>query len=119
MNAAMHAVKDIREQLNYLLYQGFVHHTPDEALQRLPAYFRAIGARLDKLKTDPAKDRQRQMEVQPYWQRYLTNIKRADNEAMQQYRWMIEEFRISVFAQEIGTAYAISAKRLDKQWAEC
>ncbi|MBL1458116.1 MAG: ATP-dependent RNA helicase HrpA [Methylophaga sp.] len=117
--AAMHAVKDIREQLNYLLYQGFVHHTPDEALQRLPAYFRAIGARLDKLKTDPAKDRQRQMEVQPYWQRYLSNIKRADNEAMQQYRWMIEEFRISVFAQEIGTAYAVSAKRLDKQWAKC
>ena len=59
------------------------------------------------------------MEVQPYWQRYLSNIKRADNEAMQQYRWMIEEFRISVFAQEIGTAYAVSAKRLDKQWAKC
>lgn len=117
--AAMHAVKDIREQLGYLLYQGFVHHTPDEALQRLPAYFRAIGARLDKLKTDPTKDRQRQMEVQPHWQRYLNNIKRADNEAMQQYRWMIEELRISVFAQEIGTAYPVSSKRLDKQWSEC
>ena len=117
--AAMHAVKDIREQLGYLVYQGFVHHTPDETLQRLPIYFRAIGSRLDKLKTDPAKDRQRQMEVQPHWQRYLYNIQRADQPAMQHYRWMIEEFRVSVFAQEIGTAYPVSAKRLDKQWAEC
>ncbi len=116
---AVHAVKDIREQLAHLLFQGFVHHTPDETIQRLPAYFRAIGARLDKLKTDPAKDRQRQAEISPYWQRYLQNIGRAADPTMQQYRWMIEEFRISVFAQEIGTAYPVSAKRLDKQWTEC
>lgn len=117
--AAMHAVKDIQQQVNHLLYQGFVHDTPDDILQRLPVYFKAIGLRLDKLKTDPVKDRQRQNEVMPHWQRYLNNMRRSDDAALQHYRWMIEEFRISVFAQEVGTAYPISAKRLDKQWAQC
>ena len=102
-----------------MLYQGFVHDLPDSALKRLPAYFRAIGLRLDKLKTDPAKDRQRQNEIAPHWRRYLQHLHRAPSEAREHYRWMIEELRISVFAQEVGTAYPVSAKRLDKQWAEC
>lgn len=117
--AAMHAVQDIREQLQHLLYQGFVHDLPDAALKRLPAYFRAIGLRLDKLKTDPAKDKQRQNEVSPHWRRYLQNIHRAPSVERDEYRWMIEEFRISVFAQEVGTAQSVSAKRLEKQWASC
>ena len=117
--AAMHAVQDIREQLQHLLYQGFVHDLPDSALKRLPAYFQAIGLRLDKLKTDPAKDRQRQNEITPHWRRYLQHLHRAPSDARDQYRWMIEELRISVFAQEVGTAYPVSGKRLDKQWAEC
>jgi ATP-dependent helicase HrpA len=117
--AAINAVNDIREQLNHLLYHGFVHHTPDDYLKRLPAYFQAVGLRLDKLLTDPAKDRQRMAEVMPHWQRYLKQKNKHQTEAMQQYRWMIEEFRISVFAQEIKTAYPVSAKRLDKAAAEC
>lgn len=117
--AAMHAVKDIQQQVNHLVYQGFIHDAPDAILQRLPFYFKAIDLRLDKLKTDPVKDRQRQNEVMPHWQRYLKNTRRSEDDALQQYRWMIEEFRISVFAQEVGTAYPISAKRLDKQWSLC
>nr|WP_083839475.1 ATP-dependent RNA helicase HrpA [Methylophaga frappieri] len=115
--AAMHAVQDIREQLQYLLYQGFVHDLPDTALKRLPAYFQAIGLRLDKLKTDPSKDKQRQQEVSRHWRRYLQHQHRT-TDGYQHYRWMIEEFRISIFAQEVGTAYPISAKRLDKYWAD-
>ena len=114
--AAIDAVKDIKTQLNYLIYQGFVHDMPDKVLQRLPVYFQAIAARLDKLKTDPAKDRQRYAEIKPFWQRYLKEADRPHTDELVTYRWMLEEFRISLFAQEIKTAYPVSAKRLDKQW---
>ena len=116
---ALDAVKEIREQLNHLLYQGFVHHTPDHALKRLPMYFQAIGHRLDKIKTDPTRDRQWMNEVRPHWQRYLSNVNKQSSAEFEHYRWMVEEFRISLFAQGIKTAYPISAKRLDKQWAQC
>ncbi|MDH5592652.1 MAG: DUF3418 domain-containing protein, partial [Gammaproteobacteria bacterium] len=113
---AINAVKDIREQLDHLLYQGFVHHTPDEALKRLPAYFQAIAQRLDKLNTDPTRDRQWMIEILPHWQRYLNNANKLSSMEFNDYRWMLEEFRVSLFAQGIKTAYPVSAKRLDKQW---
>jgi ATP-dependent helicase HrpA len=117
--AAINGVNDIREQLGFLIYQGFVHDTPDQALKRLPVYFQAAGSRLDKLLTDPAKDRQRMAEIAPYWQRFTSNLNRMHSPAFRHYRWMLEEFRISVFAQELKTAYPVSGKRLDKQWQEC
>ncbi len=116
---ALDAVKEIREQLNHLLYQGFVHHTPNAALKRLPLYFQAIGLRLDKIKTDPTRDRQWMNEVRPHWQRYLNNVNKQSSAEFEHYRWMVEEFRISLFAQGIKTAQPVSAKRLDKQWDLC
>lgn len=117
--AAINAVNDIKEQLGFLVYQGFVHDTPDEALKRLPVYCQAAGIRLDKLLTDPAKDRQRMAEVKPHWQKFISKVNKIETEAFYEYRWMLEEFRISVFAQELKTAYPISAKRLEKQWQQC
>jgi len=116
---ALNAIKDIKSQLNYLVYQGFAHHTPEETLRRLPAYFQAIGQRLDKLTSDPMRDKQWMIEVQPHWQRYLSYVDKDSTAALAHYRWMIEEFRISLFAQGIKTAYPISAKRLEKQWTQC
>jgi ATP-dependent helicase HrpA len=116
---AIHAVNDIREQLGYLIYQGFVHDTPDSALKRLPVYCQAAGIRLDKLLTDPSKDKQRMSEVMPHWQKFTNKVNKIETEAFWQYRWMLEEFRISVFAQELKTAHPISAKRLEKQWQNC
>ena len=117
--SAIQAIKEIREQLNHLLYQGFVHHTPDKVLRRLPFYFQAIGQRLDKLSDNPARDKQWMAEVAPHWQRYLNNINTNSTAEFEYYRWMLEEFRISLFAQGIKTAYPISAKRLEKQWSLC
>jgi len=117
--AAINAVNDIKEQLGFLVYQGFVHDTPDEALKRLPVYCQAAGIRLDKLLTDPAKDRQRMAEVKPHWQKFISKVNKIETEAFHDYRWMLEEFRISVFAQELKTAYPISGKRLEKQWQLC
>jgi ATP-dependent RNA helicase HrpA len=114
---ALNAIKDIKQQMAHLLYQGCVHHMPDEAVKRLPAYFQAIGQRLDKLVSDPSRDRQWMAEVSPHWQRYLNNAQKRAPAEIETYRWMIEEFRISLFAQGLKTAYPVSVKRLDKQWA--
>jgi ATP-dependent helicase HrpA len=116
---AINAVKDIKSQLNYLVYQGFAHHTPEDILNRLPSYFQAIGQRLDKLNSDPLRDKQWMAEIQPHWQRYLSHVEKDTTASLTQYRWMIEEFRISLFAQGIKTPYPISAKRLEKQWEKC
>jgi ATP-dependent helicase HrpA len=116
---ALNAVKDIQSQLSYLVYQGFIHNTPEQALKRMPLYFQAIGQRLDKMTSDPMRDKEWMVEVQPHWQRYLNNTGKDTSESLNEYRWMIEEFRISLFAQGIKTAYPISAKRLEKQWAKC
>ena len=113
---ALNAIKDIKQQMAHLLYQGCVHHMPDEAVKRLPAYFQAIGQRLDKLVSDPSRDRQWMAEVSPHWQRYLNNAQKRAPAEIEAYRWMIEEFRISLFAQGLKTAYPVSVKRLDKQW---
>lgn len=117
--AAINAVNDIKEQLGYLVYQGFVHDTPDSALKRLPVYCQAAGLRLDKLLTDPAKDRQRMAEIRPHWLKFTGKVNKIETAAFYEYRWMLEEFRISVFAQELKTAYPISNKRLEKQWQQC
>jgi ATP-dependent helicase HrpA len=117
--AAINAVNDIKQQLGFLVYQGFVHDTPDEALKRLPVYCQAAGFRLDKLLADPNKDRQRMAEVKPHWQKFISKVNKIETQAFYEYRWMLEEFRISVFAQELKTAYPVSPKRLDKQWQQC
>ena len=116
---ALNAIKEINEQLNHLLYQGFVHSTPDEALKRLPMYFQAIGQRLDKIGADPMRDKQWMKEIAPHWQRYLSNVNKHNSIPFIKYRWMLEEFRISLFAQGIKTAYPISTKRLVNQWGLC
>ncbi|MCL4121169.1 UNVERIFIED_CONTAM: hypothetical protein GTU68_066808, partial [Idotea baltica] len=114
---AINAVKDIKSQLQYLVYQGFIHNTPESTLKRLPFYFQAIGQRLDKLTCDPMRDKQWMAEVMPYWQRYLAHVDKDTSRDLNDYHWMIEEFRISLFAQGIKTAHPISAKRLDKHWS--
>ena len=116
---AINAVNDIKEQLGFLIYQGFIHDTPDSALKRLPVYCQAAGSRLDKLLTDPVKDRQRMAEIKPHWQKFIAKVNKIHTGAFSEYRWMLEEFRVSVFAQELKTAYPISAKRLEKQWQQC
>lgn len=115
---AIYAIKEIGEQLNRLLYQGFVHHTPDSVLKRLPVYFKAVGQRLDKLVDNPTRDKQWMAEIAPHWRRYLSNVNANSTTEFEHYRWMIEEFRVSLYAQGIKTAYPISAKRLEKQWSD-
>lgn len=115
------AVKDIRQQLACLIYEGFISATPRQWLKHMPRYIKAINLRLDKLERSLAADKQRQAELQKYWDRIYTQISDEPEQRLssewQQYRWMIEEMRVSLFAQELKTSIPISIKKLDKQKA--
>lgn len=90
---------------------------PDN-LRHYPRYLKAVQRRLEKLKADPNKDLALRQQVNPYWQKYVGYLKanRVVSAEVIEFRWMLEEFRVSLFAQELGTAKPVSAKRLDKVW---
>ena len=115
------SLADVDRQLSHLIYRGFVSATPDGALSEYPRYLQALRMRLEKIRRGGAKDSHKVAEISPLWERFAARATdhadraRRDPELMQ-YRWMLEEYRISLFAQELGTAYRVSRKRLDEQW---
>jgi ATP-dependent helicase HrpA len=102
------AVKDIKQQLECLVYEGFISATPRQWLKHLPRYLKAINLRLDKMERSLAADKQRQAEGQKHWNQIYQHI--ADEPQQQLspewelYRWMMEEMRVSLFAQELKTS---------------
>ena len=118
--AWLEALNDINDQLAHLVYVGFLEDLEPDVLRHVPRYLKGIQRRLEKLSDAPTKDRALRVQIQPYWDRYKEQHKKTPegSEALRTYRWMIEEFRVSLFAQELGTAKPISAKRLDKAWSE-
>ncbi|WP_038217043.1 ATP-dependent RNA helicase HrpA [Xenophilus azovorans] len=118
---APEAVKDATEQLNRLVGRRFVADTPWPQLQHFARYLKAIVLRMDKLRADPARDAQKLAELKPQEQRYwrlVAERKGATDERMLEFRWLLEELRVSFFAQELRTPQPVSAKRLDKAWAQ-
>jgi len=114
-------VEDATRQLQRLLPKTFVTDTPWVQLQHVPRYLKAIAARLDKARTDPARDAAKTKELQPLEQRYWRLVAERKGQCdarMQEYRWMLEEWRVSLFAQELRTPYPVSSKRLDKLWQQ-
>jgi ATP-dependent helicase HrpA len=115
------AVSDIREQLDHLVYPGFLTQTPYQWLQHLPRYLRAIELRVEKLSYSSDKDRQRLSDIARLWdncrKRWEKNSERGlyDPE-LETFRWMLEELRVSQFAQELKTSVPVSLKRLEAQW---
>jgi ATP-dependent helicase HrpA len=112
---------DIQAQLQRLVDKRFLLHTPWFALQHLPRYLRAVVMRLDKLRADPERDTARLAELRPLEQRWLRRVgelKGAPHARMDEYRWLLEELRVSLFAQELRTPQPVSPKRLDKAWAQ-
>jgi ATP-dependent helicase HrpA len=111
------AVADIRDQLSQLIYPGFISATPDEWLKHLPRYLRAIALRLEKLDREPAKDQQKLARVAPFWRAYKEHpASSGSSPGLQNFHWLLEEFRVSVFAQELGTLSPVSEARLAKEW---
>jgi ATP-dependent helicase HrpA len=113
--------EDIAAQLQRLVPKRFLMVTPWAALQHLPRYLKAVVLRLDKLRGDPARDVSRLAELRPLEQRYirrLAELKGAGHARLDEYRWLLEELRVSLFAQELRTPQPVSSKRLDKAWAQ-
>jgi ATP-dependent helicase HrpA len=113
------AFTDMQSQLKNLVDKKFVTTLAWEQLTHLPRYLKAIALRVDKLKADSARDQQRMLELSGL----LNNVQRAMsqrdavmNPRLQELRWLIEELRVSLFAQELKTPVPVSVKRLEKLW---
>jgi ATP-dependent helicase HrpA len=108
---------DLRAQLAGLVHPGFVRETPPEAFNELPRYLKALALRAERALRDPTRDQQRMLEVQPF-AKAIDDARRrgtALEPGWQTLRWDLEELRVSLFAQELGTKRPVSAKRLAKQ----
>ena len=113
-------VEEMQQQLQRLVGKRFVIDTPYLQLQHFPRYLKAMQLRLDKLRTDPARDVAKRAELKPLDQRYwrlVAERKGVMDERSREYRWLLEELRVSFFAQELRTPQPVSVKRLDKAWA--
>ncbi|WP_019626027.1 ATP-dependent RNA helicase HrpA [Thioalkalivibrio sp. ALJT] len=113
------AARDIRGQLEALVPADFLLRTPHDTLPELPRYLQAIDKRLERLTQAPDKDRARRVAVEPLWQQAQELIARApDHPDVLAFRYRIEEFRVSQFAQELGTREKVSPKRLEREYAD-
>jgi ATP-dependent helicase HrpA len=107
-------IKDLQSQLDDLLYAGFLQDIEAERLAHYPRYLKAMQIRIEALEHDPMRDDQRMGEVQPYWQAYLDHLASGGwyTPELDRFRWLIEEFRVQIFAQQLGTAEKVSVQRL-------
>ncbi|MBA3024759.1 MAG: ATP-dependent RNA helicase HrpA [Gammaproteobacteria bacterium] len=111
------AQQDIRQQLESLLGKGWIARTPYERMQHMPRYLKGINVRLEKLRGNPARDATNLAQLLPLqqqWQRRLQAQQGTRDERLEDFGWMMQELRVSLFAQELKTPVIVSAKRLEK-----
>ncbi|GMU43556.1 MAG: hypothetical protein AMXMBFR25_15420 [Lysobacterales bacterium] len=115
MGYAAANLADAREHLEALVHPGFLRETPVERLAHFPRYLEALRLRIERLKRDSARDQAKLLEVQPFWRAWQRlHAARPLDPEVAGLRWLIEEFRVSQYAQELKTAEPVSAKRLVK-----
>ncbi len=115
------ATQDAQQQLQRLMPKNFLAVAPWSQLTHFPRYLKAITLRLDKVRADAARDATRLAELRPQEQRYWRLVAERKGQVdarMQEFRWLLEELRVSFFAQELRTPQPVSVKRLDKLWAQ-
>jgi ATP-dependent helicase HrpA len=117
LNATDSLTKSLDEQLNYLIYSGFIRTIPFAQFKHTPRYLKAMQYRLDKRDNTPQKANELARFQIRYWnsvsQRLKKEIVTPETEV---FRWMLEEFAVSLFAQQLKTAIPVSAQRLEKAW---
>lgn len=112
----------MRQRLQTLLAPGFASHTPWAQWPRLPIYLKAMTLRLEKYSGNPSRDAAREADIQELeqmWQEKTDGLVKQGqpvSDDLAAFRWMIEELRVSLFAQELKTPYPVSVKRLVKVW---
>ena len=115
--------RDVEQQLNWLLYKNCFTQTPWEYMQHLPRYLKALRLRIEKHPANPDRDGRNAQAVGVLWQNWEAAVdkqRKADklDEALLGFRWLIEELRVSLFAQELKTPFPVSIKRLEKTWGD-
>jgi ATP-dependent helicase HrpA len=98
------------------VFPGFVRNVEKARLSHFPRYLKAMRLRAERLRHDPTRDQARMLTVRGYWRDYLTlrAERGGEDAALAELRWLIEELRVSLFAQELRTAEPVSPKRLGK-----
>jgi ATP-dependent helicase HrpA len=115
--------EQLTKQLNALVYPGFLSLTPWQQLQHLTRYLKGMVVRLEKYAANPERDMRHALVIAGLWQQYEQRLEKhvktgVSDPALAEFRWQIEELRISLFAQELRTPYPVSVKRLQKLWEE-
>jgi ATP-dependent helicase HrpA len=116
------AAADIAAQLAELMPKKFILATPFERLQHYPRYLKAIALRLDKARSDPARDARLMADWQALgkpWERERNAMQKSGQQQdgfLDEFRWLLEELRVALFAQELKTSSPVSVKRLQKMW---
>lgn len=122
-SAYKEAITDMRSQLKTLVFPGFVGQLTPAVLMQLPRYLKAIEKRLEKLPSRSDRDAQAMRSMAPILSQWQMRAKREESTIglsaeMEQFRWQLEELRVSLFAQELKTPEPVSVKRLEKRWSE-
>ncbi|MDV2079773.1 ATP-dependent RNA helicase HrpA [Marinobacter xestospongiae] len=121
--ALANSMADLKFQLEHLVFPGFLVQTPGEWLAEFGRYFEAAQVRLEKMPREMGREREFLHAIEPLWSRYAKRLEQhrrqgIDAPELTLYRWMLEEYRVSYFAQQLGTRMPVSIKRLDKQWEQ-
>ncbi len=116
-------LNDIKTQLAALLHPQYLAATPWEYLQYYPRYLQAIEMRLEKFRREINRERLLSDQLGQFWNAYSTKKEQLSRQGiydaeLEKFRWMLEEYRVSLFAQQLGTALPVSEKRLKQQWAQ-
>ncbi|WP_028204206.1 ATP-dependent RNA helicase HrpA [Paraburkholderia nodosa] len=110
---------DMQAQVDALISKRFILETPYAQLVHFPRYLKGVALRIDKLRADPARDARQAAEFQPLAQQYQRALSQRGgvfDPRLSEFRWLLEELRISLFAQELRTPMPVSVKRLHKVW---
>ena len=113
----------VSAQIAWLLFRGFPRTVPLATLRHYKRYLKGAQIRLERARLSPAADLQKEVLFAPYWAQYREAAKpeyaaQVNSAALTDYRWMLEEYRVSLFAQELHTPEPVSPKRLAAKWAE-
>jgi ATP-dependent helicase HrpA len=114
---------ELQQQLGKLVYAGFLQATPWAQLPHITRYMRAMSLRMDKQPANPQRDGQRAAEIRELWNKWEARLadereRGEPSAALLDFRWQLEELRVSLFAQELKTPYPVSVKRLQKAWQD-
>jgi len=113
-----HIGPDVEDQLGHLFSKEFLRETRGTQLLHYPRYLKAIAMRINKARIGAMeRDLEQYKSIRPLWQNWL-GVKHQLEPAIRDYRWLIEELRVSLFAQELRTPYPVSVKRVGKVWDE-